>query len=282
VFVRVATWLLVLCLALAASLPVLAQESTGGWQSAGTGQVDSTYIGAIDAPADGATIPLQPLDLSGWFVDTSAQGWAGADGVQVFQGPMSSGVMLAQGEVGRDRPDVAAALNNPFWATSGWTATIDWSRLPVGQVQITVNLHTPGKGWWAHPLMLTVGPTSGEILAPAPGAQGSVPRLSVFTPQPDEAVSTSNRQYFITGSATDPARPVGGVDLVEVWLNGEANTQNATLLGITDVAADGTWSLTFDPAQFEPTPVNLYAYAHSAISGRRTAVVVHFQITNRR
>jgi hypothetical protein len=48
------------------------------------------------------------------------------------------------------------------------------------------------------------------------------------------------------------------------------------------VTADGTWSLTFDPAQFEPTDANLYAYAHSAISGKRREVVVHFQITNRR
>jgi hypothetical protein len=244
--------------------------------------VDTSYVGAIDSPADGAAVPLASLDLNGWFVDTSAQGWAGADSVEVFQGPMSNGVLLAQGLVGRDRPDVAAALNNPFWTTSGWTANVDWSRLPVGQVALTVNLHTPNKGWWARGVTLTVGAGSGEILAPAPAALSALPRLAVVTPEPGEAVSTSNRQYVISGSATDPARPVGGVDLVEVWLDGEANAPGATLLGIADVAGDGTWSLTFDPAQFEPTDANLYAYAHSTVSGKRREVVVHFQITNRR
>jgi hypothetical protein len=73
-----------------------------------------------------------------------------------------------------------------------------------------------------------------------------------------------------------------GIDWVEVWMNGEANTDGATILGVAVVNPSGAWSLTFDPAQFEPTDVNLYAYAHSALTGKRTEVVVHFQITNRR
>jgi hypothetical protein len=197
---------------------------------------------------------------------------------------MAGGTLLAQGSVGGNRPDVAAALGNPFWAASGWTASLDASRLPAGPVTLTVNLHTPGKGWWAQTLTLNVGASSGEIFAPAPAAQGPPPRLSVLTPQPGEAVSTSNRQYVISGTASDPGQSPGtiGIDWVEVWLNGEANTDGATILGVADVNASGGWTLTFDPAQFEPTDANLYAYAHSAVSGKRTEVVVHFQITNRR
>jgi len=277
------------CIALLMALTTQAalgqQTGLGGWQSADGGQTDASYVGSIDSPAAGASIgPSGSLTVSGWFVDTTAQGWAGADAVQVVQGPMNGGTLLAQGLVGLNRPDVAATLGNSFWAASGWSATLDASRLPAGQVALTVNLHTPGKGWWAQNLALTVGNGSGEVLAPAPAAQGPMPRLSVLTPQPGEAVSTSNRQYVISGTATDPAQSPGqiGIDWVELWMNGEANTQGATILGVAEVNASGAWSLTFDPAQFEPTDANLYAYAHSAVTGKRTEVVVHFQITNRR
>jgi hypothetical protein len=271
-----------LCAAIGATpVPTSAQDATHGWQSVDTGQTDNTYVGAIDVPADGSGVATSgTVNVSGWFVDTTAQGWAGADAMQVLQ----SGMVLADGVVGRDRPDVAGTLGNPFWSASGWSANVDAGRLPVGPVALSINLHTPGKGWWTHALNVVVGGGggSGEILAPAPAAVGPLPNLAVSTPQPGEAVSTSNRRYVISGTAIDPSKPSGGVDWVELWLNGEANTEGASILGVADVNADGSWSLTFDPAQFQPTDVNLYAYAHSAVSGKRREVVVHFQITNRR
>ncbi|MBV9170358.1 MAG: hypothetical protein JOZ81_09775, partial [Chloroflexi bacterium] len=115
-----------------------------------------------------------------------------------------------------------------------------------------------------------------------PAAVGPLPNLTVLTPHPGEAVSTTNRQYVVSGTASDPAKLSGGIDWVELWLNGEANTDGASILGVADVNADGSWSLTFDPAQFQPNGANLYAYAHSALSGKRREVVVHFQITDRR
>jgi hypothetical protein len=270
--------LIALCAALAMQ-PALAQDATRGWQSLDSGQADNTYVGTIDTPGDGSGIGTSgSVTVSGWFVDTSAQGWAGADAMQVLQGS----TVLAQGTIGRDRPDVAGTLGNPFWAASGWSAVIDASRLPAGPVMLNVNVHTPSKGWWSRSVNVTVGNGSGEILAPAPAAQGPLPLLSVLTPQPGEAVSTSNRQYVISGTASDPSTPSGGIDGIEVWLNGEANTDGASILGVADVNTDGTWNLTFDPAQFQPIDTNLYVYARSAVSGRRREVVVHFQITNRR
>jgi hypothetical protein len=266
---------LALWLALAAQ-PVGAQD-VSGWQSLDTGQMDTTYIGSIDAPQAGATVATSgPVQVSGWFVDTSAQGWAGADAVQVVHGDS----VLAQGTIGGNRPDVAATFGNAFWSTSGFAATFDAARLPTGLTTLSVQLHTPSKGWLARDLTLTIG--TAEILAPAPAAQGPLPQVTVLTPAPAEAVSTSNRRYVISGSARDPSQSQGGIDSVEVWLNGEANTDSATLLGMPDVGADGTWSLEFDPAQFEPADANLYVYARSALSGKRRLVVVHFQITSRR
>jgi hypothetical protein len=271
----------ILMCALTTVAPVAADG--GSWTSVDSGNIDAAVQGAIDSPADGASVPTSGnIQLSGWFVDSSAQGWAGADAVQVFAGPMSGGTLLAQGSVGLNRPDVAAALNNEFWSASGWLATVDASQLQAGQDQLSVNLHTPGKGWFARTLTLNVSQnanqTTGEILAPAPGLAGPPPTLSVLTPQPGEAISTTNRAYVISGTAT----PVGAIDSVQVWLNGEANTLNATFLGEADLDSHGGWSLTFDAKQFMPIDSNLYVYARSSLNGKQSEASVHFEITNRR
>src|ERR1051326_1611620 len=72
------------------SRPVLAQGATEGGESVATGQGDPSYVGGIASPAEGAAVPLASLDLNGWFVDPSAQGWAGADSVEAFQGDRKS------------------------------------------------------------------------------------------------------------------------------------------------------------------------------------------------
>src|SRR5207237_5943816 len=124
--------------------------------------------------------------------DTSAQGWAGADDVQAFLGPMDSGTLLAQGTVGLNRPDVASALGNPFWAAAGWTATFDTGKLMPGQDTLSVYLHAPGKGWWSQQVTVSVGQGSGELLAPAPAIQGPPPVLTITSPRDGDYVSTSN------------------------------------------------------------------------------------------
>ena len=82
-------WLLGALLVLAVAGPVSAQEvpGGGGWSPAAGAAGDNTYQGFIDAPSAGANVPLgSSFRVSGWFVDTTAEGWAGADGVQVLNG----------------------------------------------------------------------------------------------------------------------------------------------------------------------------------------------------
>ena len=65
--------------------------------------------------------------VAGWFVDKTAQGWAGADDMQVWLGLMGSGgTQLAAAPCGQNRPDVGAALGNPFYAASGFYASVPW------------------------------------------------------------------------------------------------------------------------------------------------------------
>jgi hypothetical protein len=260
-----------------------AQSAPSGWQAADGGAVDPAYEGVIDAPSNGTSVAASgPFVIRGWFVDTNAQGWAGASDLQVYVGTRDNGTLLAHGQLGLDRPDVAASLGNAYWQSSGWSASVDPSQLPPGQNVLSVYVQTPSKGWFFQQIAVSNSVGSGEMLAPAPGAQGQPPRLTVLTPQEGESVSTSNRRYSISGTASDPTNGPHGVDWVELWLNGEANTDGAIHLGDADLASDGSWSLFIDAKQFTPINSNLYAYAHSAVNGKRTTAIVHFYITNRR
>src|SRR5438132_1615144 len=105
-FIRSTWWLLVFA-ALILAAPVGAQEVAGGggWSPAGDATSDNTYQGFVDRPANGESIALgSSFHVSGWVVDTAAEGWAGIDDVQVLNG---STVLAAHGAVGNSRPDVA-------------------------------------------------------------------------------------------------------------------------------------------------------------------------------
>src|SRR5262245_10186296 len=87
--------------------------------------LDNTYDGFIDAPSPNATVPNGAFTVAGWFVDKQAEGWAGADAVQVWQGTMDGGgKQLATGQIAQSRPDVATTQGNPFWINSGFSATL--------------------------------------------------------------------------------------------------------------------------------------------------------------
>jgi hypothetical protein len=265
------------------AFPASAQSTPGGWQAADGGAIDQSYMGVIDTPANGASVAAGgPIVMSGWFVDTTAQGWAGANEVQVYVGTRDNGTLVAHGQMGMARPDVAAALGNAYWTSSGWSATFDASQLPPGSNVVSVYVQTPAKGLFFQQISLSNSPSSGEMLAPAPAVQGPPPRVTVLAPREGESVPTSNRSYTISGTASDATNGGRGIDWVELWLNGEANTDNAIHLGDANLASDGTWSLVVDVAQFAPINSNLYAYAHSAVNGKRTTAVVHFYINDRR
>jgi hypothetical protein len=111
--------------------------------------LDNTYDGYIDAPQMNATVPTGAFTVAGWFVDKTAQGWAGADDVQIWQGTMDGGgKMLAKAVFAQSRPDVAAATSNPYWAASGFGAVVPAGSLSTGNQTLSVYAHTPGKGWW--------------------------------------------------------------------------------------------------------------------------------------
>jgi hypothetical protein len=245
---------------------------------------DNTYSGFIDVPPANTQVPTGNFQVAGWFVDTTAQGWAGADDVQVWLGTMDGGGrMLAKALFAQPRPDVAAALNNPFWSASGFVASVPGSSVPGGSQTLNVYAHTGGKGWWFKGVTVNGGGSGTGTAAPAPAAPsgasapsaGGAPVVTVINPTNNQNVSTKG-DYIINGTVSDAPN----IDRIEVWINGERNSKYATLLGTTTPNADGSWSLSFTPTHFPSTHSNLYVYAHDR-NGTETVVTREINIVDK-
>ncbi|HEX8966606.1 MAG TPA: hypothetical protein VF937_01915 [Chloroflexota bacterium] len=265
-------------LALALSMIVPAAAQASGWIPGPGAILDNTYDGFIDQPTSGATIPASGSFLvSGWFVDKTAQGWAGADNVQVFLGTMDGGgKMIASALFAQSRPDVAAAEGNPYWTPSGFVASIPGSAVPAGAQTLSVYVHTGGKGWWYKQVAVTGGGSGAGVSAPTAGGP---PQITIGNPTEGQNVSAAgSSSYTITGTAIDPSGGPGTIDSVDVWIFGERNASGATELGTATVQSDGSWSLSFVPTKFPSTHTNIYVYARSKVTGLETEQVRGFNI----
>ena len=262
--------LLVLALYASAAAPAQAQSQPGGGWSPAAGAVgDNTYVGYIDQPASGASIAAgASFTVSGWVVDTSAEGWAGIDGVQV---QTQSGTVLANAAIAVDRPDVAAALDNPFYANSGFNATVS-SALPAGSQTLMVVAHTPAKGSWSKQVTVNVGGSAGPVMVSPSATQGIV--LKIISPTPDDLI-VANSNGTITGVAYDTrttAELGTGVDRVQAYLDGPRGTAGSQFLG--DATFNGTnWTILWAPTRYNRVSHHiLWVYAHSSVTGEEALV----------
>ena len=155
--------------------------STTIWLPGPDGSGDSTYSGTVDQPQSAAS-----SQLTGWVVDTTAQGWSGIDQVQVWNGLMGSGgQMISNAILQVNRPDVAASLGNPYFAASGYSASIPPTTWTSGNI-LYIYAHTPSKGWWYQQVL-----SSGSAASFAAG-----PRLDIETPTTLATVMPTPRTPF--------------------------------------------------------------------------------------
>src|SRR6266851_9953120 len=149
-------------------------DPVSSWTAGPDAILDPTYDGFIDIPDLNSTVPTGSFTVAGWFVDKTAEGWAGADDVQLWQGTMDGGgKMLAKAVFAQSRPDVAAATGNPYWAASGFGGNVPAGALSAGGQTLSVYAHTPGKGWWYKQVAVTV--STAAAASPAPGAAAPAP-----------------------------------------------------------------------------------------------------------
>jgi hypothetical protein len=271
--------------------PVLAQSITGTWAAGPTAIGDSTVDGYIDTPAAGGNVTTSTIEVSGWVVDKSAQGWSGVDEVHVYAGLAGAGgTFLGKATIGQSRPDVASAFGNPYWASAGYKLSVSTALLARGSVTITVYAHT-SRGWWykQSPVNVTavVAGTSGATT----GQSDADLILVILRPQTGE-VAHSNTTYSITGYALDKrtASQTSGIEKVEAYIG---TRESGAYLGTADLSLPATdalqygvkfgntagWILRFEPTKFTSGQVHtLTVYAKSSVTGQERKVSVDFRV----
>ncbi|MCA1647895.1 MAG: hypothetical protein LC797_21345, partial [Chloroflexi bacterium] len=154
------TVLVVLLVSLAAPMPTATAAVLGeGWLAGPGAMGDNTYSGVIDSPLTNARLSTAgTIQLSGWFVDRTANGWAGGDDVEIYLGTLGNGgTLLAHAYFARPRPDVAGTFGRPDWVESGWAAIVPTNALLPGANHLSVYAHSPAKGWWYTQVTVTIG-----------------------------------------------------------------------------------------------------------------------------
>jgi Bacterial Ig domain len=262
--VRGAVGALFVALLCAAGISQAAAQSLPGsdWAPAAGAAGDNTYVGFIDQPAAGATIAAgASFQVSGWVVDTTAEGWSGIDDVQVLLGT----TVLTHLAVGLSRPDVANALDNPYFAASGFSGVVA-SALASGSQTLTVLAHTPGKGSWSEQLPITV---SGSATSNANAGTATGLVLKIISPSSNDViVSNNNGAIFGIAYDTRTRAELGiGVDRVQVYLDGPRGEAGSQALGDATFSGDN-WSLAWEPTKYNRVKHHiLFVYAHSSVTG---------------
>jgi hypothetical protein len=251
---------LMLVLNLAPPTPVLAAATLGDGWLAGPGATGAnTYSGVVDTPSSGVQITTSgAVQVAGWFLDRTADGWAGADDVEIYLGTMANGgTLLTHAFFARQRPDVAATFGRPDWVASGWLALVPTTALVPGNNLVSVYAHSPAKGWWYK--QVTVSLSAGATGRPVPPALGfdiSYPQCDgPEPPAPAFAVVGVNggraytgnpclaRQYVWALTATSPVQP-----RVAFYINTgnpgpDASTRWPRAGTTTPQPCDGSWSV---------------------------------------
>jgi len=295
-------YLLGLIMLAAIAVPAVAHaDPLTDWTPGPNAVLDNTYDGFIDTPGMNSSLSTGAFAVAGWFVDKTAQGWAGADDVQIWQGTMDgAGKMLARASFAQDRPDVAAFEANPFWAASGFGGVVVAGSLAAGPQVLSVYVHAPDKGWWYKQVQANVSGTAAaaQPAAAAPTVSGAaLPVVAIEKPKDSEQVIATKGDYEIVGYALDRSAAPNqgaagsGIDRVQVYLGAERENGGTFLgeatLGFSDSTpvgqygaqfASAGWRLTFKPTQFHANTYLLFAYARSAISGKEDFVSRFFAI----
>jgi len=211
-------------LSLQSPTPALEAPVLGEGWLAGPGAVGgNTYSGVIDAPGIDVRMTVAGVvQIAGWFVDRTADGWAGADDIEIYLGTMGNGgTLLTHAFFARDRPDVAASFGRPDWAASGGSASVPTSARVPGNNPVSVYAHSPAKGGWYRQQTLYVSANATMRAAPpAVGFDISYPQCGGPEPTPPAfavvgiyggRAFTSNacvaRQYVWALTATSAVQP---------------------------------------------------------------------------
>lgn len=286
---------LVLSLVCAFTTPAYA-DSASPWTAGPNAVGDDTYSGYIDSPISGASVlPNGTVTIQGWVVDRTATGWSGIDDVAIYLGYQDQGgPLMNHATIGLPRTDVASALGNSYWATSGFSASFSAASLSIGSNLLVVYAHSPSKGSWYKRLQIII-PT------PPDRAFADDPLLIVRTATPSLDVAQTTNNLVLDGYAIDRNMPTNvqlgvggsGVSSVQAYLDGPKTSGNGggTLIAVATLGKENReatgfgerflnsgWELTIHPSDLSVDRHELWIYAESAFWPSETLVVIPFNV----
>ena len=145
-----------------------------------TGASSRNYRGNIDLPIEEGLQSL-PVSVQGWAVIPGSNKGTGVGAIEVWNGTRETGEFLTRAVYGTYRPDVAQALGDPRFASSGFIAYLP--DLPDGTVDLHIYVRDRQTGEYATPRFLESPLTRRISLAEGKVADASWP--VALAPAPD-------------------------------------------------------------------------------------------------
>jgi len=222
--------------------------------------------GALDSPADGATV-VGATDVRGWALDAAADD-AGVDRVRVYV----DGAFVTDAEYGVPRQDIANVFG-PQFLNSGWVAKLDLAGHALGNHRLEVKAHSSFSD------QETAYSTT-IVLAPRP----STPRGAIDAPTNAAEVDELTE---VRGWALDEAAETGvGVDRVQVYLDGQFMAEAEVGQARPDIAAAygsrfeaSGWRAAIEARDASPGEHRLEARVHSTVGDQETAYAVTVRVS---
>lgn len=291
----------VAAMAAGAGLPRVVSAQTLNFSPGPFASGDPNILGNIDEPSNNGTVSTGGFRLRGWVVDQSAQGWAGVENIHVYRGRAEAGgtFLGLTAPATEGRPDVAAFLQNEFFAASGFTFQVGAGQLPAGTHTLAVYAKTQNRGWWFKEVTVNVSSAAATSAATSTtgtvGSNGQFPNdpvVYILYPGYEDPVQRSGGENAIKGYAADRNATSGtGIAKVEVYLDGPKG--QGEFLGNADLGKEhgsgeqfgaqfkmSGWELSKSASTYKAGSHRLWVYATSAVTGKVAVTTVDFRVVD--
>jgi len=180
---------------------IYAQDACGSPFVALSIVVSPAAITVDRPPAEGNVTEAQPLSVGGWAFDPGAPTGSGIDAVHVYvDGEAGGGAAVGAAAIGQARADVAAALNRPAAANSGFNLDARLANVLPGLHTLYVYAHG-AQGWSYRTLPFNLAAASLQRPSLPPGRlfPSGASGFSISWPQCSQSVPTPPYQLALIG-----------------------------------------------------------------------------------
>ena len=165
---------------------ISASNGSSGTQTSSTKTSQTTTVSGskaitinVDTPSNGSGVN-GGFTISGWAADRNSSSGTGITAVHIYDGPANGAQnMIGVANYGIERPDVATAFGNGNLVSSGFSLSVDGSRLANGRHTLYIYANNPELGWKYTTVNIVIGgssaTTGGTVITGGTNIIGYVP-----------------------------------------------------------------------------------------------------------